>query len=123
MKPRPFSAGHFFDDTILWHDADLLSGFGQPPYEPSASEDALSAAMASYWTNFAKTGDPNGPGLVEWPQYAAASERVLALDQPLGRVDLYHRHQCKFWNTVPELFPPSASPLAPDRSAQPWSPE
>jgi para-nitrobenzyl esterase len=29
----------------------------------------LSEVIISYWTNFAKNGDPNGEGLVEWPQY------------------------------------------------------
>jgi para-nitrobenzyl esterase len=41
------------------------------PWRPEDYE--LSEQMASYWTNFAKTGDPNGSGLSQWPAYGAKS--------------------------------------------------
>jgi para-nitrobenzyl esterase len=37
--------------------------------------------VSSYFTNFARTGDPNGRGLAPWPPYSVASPRV----QNLGR--------------------------------------
>lgn len=44
---------------------------------PTAKDEALSDMLRSYWTNFAKTGDPNAPGLPKWPAFNTANPQVL----------------------------------------------
>jgi para-nitrobenzyl esterase len=39
--------------------------------------------MSSYWVNFAKTGNPNGPGLPEWPAFSNAENKVLDIADPI----------------------------------------
>ena len=38
----------------------------------TADDKKLSDQMSSYWTNFAKTGNPNGDALGQWPAYTKA---------------------------------------------------
>ncbi len=41
----------------------------------------LSKTMTAYWVNFARTGNPNGPGLPHWPAYDQQQEHYLDLGE------------------------------------------
>ncbi len=43
----------------------------------SATDQRLSQIMQSYWTNFAKNGDPNGPDLAHWEPWNTSNEPFL----------------------------------------------
>ena len=68
------------DEKGAWHSADLWYAFGtlDSCWRPFTEWDrALSEAMVSYLTNFAKTSDPNGPGLAEWLPVKKGQTQVL----------------------------------------------
>ena len=44
---------------------------------PTPEDQAVARMAHSYWVNFAKTGDPNGPGLPAWPRHDAGKELIF----------------------------------------------
>ena len=51
-----------------------LDAAGKPV---TADDQRISEAMAAYWTNFAKRGDPNGDGLPGWPAFSDSQPTVM----------------------------------------------
>jgi para-nitrobenzyl esterase len=65
-----------------YHSADIEYVFQTLDWKKlpwTAADRRISDQMSSYWTNFAKTGDPNGPGLPKWPRYASEDWPVMHL--------------------------------------------
>jgi para-nitrobenzyl esterase len=71
-----------FKDAGATHADELAYVFGHLPPNATAADHAVSDTIQGYWTNFAKTGDPNGPGLAAWPRFTEADPRMMQLDAP-----------------------------------------
>jgi para-nitrobenzyl esterase len=68
----------------------------------SPKQKQLSKAMVSYWTQFAKTGDPNSYGEPVWSPYSASSDQFQSLipPTPVFESNFAVDHQCStFWDT------------------------
>jgi para-nitrobenzyl esterase len=94
-------AGHDSDLPALfqWDDFD-----GQPPTF-TAEQQMLAVQLGRYWGQFAATGDPNGPGLPQWPSMDQRHIQYLETDHTGGtratpNPDYHQEHHVEFWSPL-----------------------
>ena len=108
-----------FDRTVPIPEADKgtgLKSFGSPhaaeieyvftmldskkaDWQPQDYQ--VAKTMNDYWANFIRTGDPNGPGLANWPQFGKTHE-VMHLNVQCQALPEEHRDRYEFLNSAPE---------------------
>ncbi|XP_056007622.1 uncharacterized protein LOC125666537 isoform X2 [Ostrea edulis] len=84
--------------------ADELS-YLFPFFPLSQQQDSVSSVMMTYWTNFAKHGDPNGPSLADWPVYDNQREAYMLIKSNQSANMKYKKHRMEFWQRdIPHLI-------------------
>ncbi len=73
IPPRP-KVGHSSELPYVFGN---LYGKGDQAGDFQPADHRLSETIQTYWTNFARTGNPNGPGVPRWPGYNDTSRKYL----------------------------------------------
>lgn len=91
------------------HSDELRYVFGtldQPGYtgQPAATavDQTVSDFMMDAWTQFAKTGSPNGPGLAAWPQTSADGTPLISISDKITVLPEYRDKELDFMQTFYE---------------------
>jgi para-nitrobenzyl esterase len=87
----------------VYHGADLAYIFGtmEPALGYDDTDRALSQTIMDYWTQFARSGDPNGPGRVEWPAYTSQNEASMEFSDTVQVQRHVWEKECDFIDRVP----------------------
>ena len=80
------------------HGLEIPFVFGHMGIERTIWERQLSREMQSYWSNFARSGNPNGSELVNWPE--SRSTEYLELKTTIESKSDFRKEACEFWENI-----------------------
>jgi para-nitrobenzyl esterase len=91
-------ASHGIDIGFVFDNLDV-PGLGL--VEPGPTTQTLADRASGAWLAFAKTGDPNHPGLPTWPQYDSSRRATMIFDTDCRIVDDPDAEERRAWEHVP----------------------
>lgn len=74
------------------HGCEIPYLFGRPA-NPNEADQRTSEVVQSYWVNLARSGNPNGPGLPEWPKYNLASDILIDIENEVTLRETHRNFQ------------------------------
>ncbi|XP_013886367.1 carboxylesterase 3 [Austrofundulus limnaeus] len=77
-RPSFVKADHG-DDVVFMFGGCFFNGHVKLIGNISKQDEQFCRTMMSYWASFVRTGSPNGPGLVSWPQYNQNQQDYMEL--------------------------------------------
>jgi para-nitrobenzyl esterase len=89
-----WGASHFAD---LWYVFDHLD---QYPWAWTSADRNLAAEISAYWSNFAKSGDPSGAGVPQWPAFEKTQGKVQVLSDPITTDGVLGVEQLRVFDSV-----------------------
>jgi para-nitrobenzyl esterase len=95
-----------------FHGSELAYVFGNFPYRLDYQDldRQLAETMETYWTNFARTGDPNGAGMTAWPIYDATKDNVLDFGDTVGVAFKINSQGLDFFDDFSRSMRPAPDP-------------
>ncbi|NXD08282.1 EST5A Carboxylesterase, partial [Nothocercus nigrocapillus] len=97
-KPDYVKADHG-DEVNFVFGGPYLAGDIHLRDEVTEEEKNLSRTLMKYWANFARNGNPNGEGLVEWPSYNL-NEEYLEINLKQKKASKLKEKKVDFWRKV-----------------------
>jgi para-nitrobenzyl esterase len=92
---------YYFDRAIPWPEHPEFGAFhtGEVPYvfnnlkmlrghKMEKTDSVVADRMSSYWANFVRNGDPNGPGLPAWEPFKENEHEVMELGEHMGMIPI-----------------------------------
>jgi para-nitrobenzyl esterase len=86
--------GNYDNAAIWWPTANFLakqSGAKTPDPGLTDADKRVSESMMGMWAQFARTGNPNVQGQVDWPAYEASADQYLYIADPLQEKSDYSK--------------------------------